>query len=360
MVRNRTLPAIAKTLQRNRTMLNAVSAATGLLRHIAIKSHHSAMKQREKELREKFPSFLSVHCQVFKERGSGSTPTIVIAGFVPDATEVIEFQRKLLKSYGDIYYLNYPRNGFATEVFLAQLADLVKEINCRGEKPVLFGISFGCGLLYRFMRGNGVSGLKIGGIVMISPVLCTADLVRPESDRKGGIRIIESNLRRILKSDGGHVEDVERQVERARRCFKSLFDTGAENRHLTRRHLAIRGKIMDVIGKTSCQGGYERVLALKELPVPDGTMPFFVGPLLVLLAEAEESMLVPGSPTLALLRNRETLRRFFPNGSVATVTSNDPADPVAHASLIFHHHRYNPLLESWYDIVAESGLVAAI
>jgi hypothetical protein len=102
------------------------------------------------------------------------------------------------------------------------------------------------------------------------------------------------------------------------------------------------------------------VLALKAFTVPDLSRPLFKGPLLALLAETEEAMLVPGSPGLAVFRNPETLRGIFPNGTVETVVSPDAGDAVAHASLIFHHHCYNPLLESWYERVGEPRLVAAI
>jgi len=354
------LQTATKTLLQNRTMLNAATAATGLFRNFSIKPHQPTLKKRELQMRHRCSGFHSVRCHIFKESGNGATPTIVIPGFVPDATEVVEFQRKLFKSFGDIYYINYPKYGFSTDVFLAQLADLVEEINNKGEKPILLSISFGCGLTYRFLSERETASLSIGGVVMVSPVFCTEDLVRPEGEKKGGIRIIESNLRRILKSDGGKADDVERQIERARRCFRSLFDSGADNRALTRRHLAIRGKIMDTIEKTSCRGGYERVLALKDFQLPDSSKSIFCGPALVLLAEAEKSMLVPVSPGLNLLQKRETLRSFLPNGAAATVKSTVPGDSVAHASLIFHHNYYNPLLESWYGIVSGQGMVTAI
>ncbi|WP_369412375.1 hypothetical protein [Geotalea toluenoxydans] len=97
--------------------------------------------------------------------------------------------------------------------------------------------------------------LGIKGIVMASPVLCTEDLIRPERDKSGGIRMLEINLKRILKADPSAEEDVNRQIDRARRCFKALFEAGAENRQLSGRHLTIRKKIMDVIERTSGCGG---------------------------------------------------------------------------------------------------------
>ena len=43
-----------------------------------------------------------------------------------------------------------------------------------------------------------------------------------------------------------------------------------------------------------------------------------------------------------------------------TVTSPDPGDTVAHASLIFHHHCDNPLLKDWYDDIAGMRMVRAV
>jgi hypothetical protein len=360
MVRNIALPDVAKNLRQNPAMLAVATAATGLMRQLSIKSHQTASRHRELALREKCSRCHSVRCQIFREKGNGATPTIVIAGFVPDSTEVVEFQRPFLKTYGDIYYINYPRTGFSSEMFVAQLTDLIEEINNRGESPILFSISFGCGLTARFLRERVASGVNIQGIVMVSPVLCTEDLVRPHGDKKGGVRLIESNLRRILKADSGTAEDVTRQVERARRCFQSLFEAGAENRALTRRHLSIRRKIMEVIALTTSAGAYERVNALKEFPLPDSSQPLFNGPILTLLAEMEENMLVPTSPSLAVMRCHKTHTSLFPNGIVRDVRSHESGDAVAHASLIFHHSSYNPMLKEWYDKTCEPALVAVV
>jgi len=357
---NPPLPFVPDVLRRHPAVVSAAAAATGLIRRISIKPHRSAVRRRELALAAGLPNFHAARCHIFREKGRGSVPTVVIAGFVPDATEVTEFQRDLLKSHGDIHYVNFPRKGFSTELFRAQLIDLIEEINNRGESPVLFSISFGCGLSARFISDTRHENLRIRGLVMISPVLCTADLVRPEGDRKGGVRILESNLRRIFKADAGRPEDVERQMERARRCFQSLFEAGAENRALTGRHLSIRGRIMDVLEKTSNRGGYERVLAMKQFTMPDPGEPIFEGPALALLAETEENMLVPTSPTLAALGDPATSRRLFPNGTVRKVVSHHADDPVAHASLIFHHRFYNPLLRTWYDRLREPRLVSVV
>lgn len=340
---------------------SVATSATGLIRQMAIKPFKPRNRRREFLLQERVASLHAVRNQIFKEKGSGDTPTIVVGGFVPDATEAVEFQRPLFRNYGSIYYLNFSRNGFSLDMFCAQLADLIEDINSRGKKPVIFGISFGCGLVNRFLGSDSNDpALRIRGVIMASPVLCTADLVREEREKGSGVRMLESNLKRILKTDAAAEGDVGRQIERARRCFQSLFEAGAESRTLNRRHLSIRKRIMDVVEKTTAIGGYQRVLALGEFPAPTVERPIFAGPALTLLAEAEEDILVPASPTLKLLADPESRALLFPRGKVKMVISRVTGDAVAHASLIFHQHCYNPLIEAWYDQLQAPRLFAAV
>jgi hypothetical protein len=334
--------------------------ASAMLREFAIRPYLPPVRQRVRELDIVWGSPLPA-ARLYRERGAGNQPTIVIGGFVPDATEVVEFQRPLLKKFGALYYLNYPRDGFHLPMFQAQLADLVASLNLRGERPVLLGVSFGAGLVAGFLRDAlSREGLAIRGVLFVSPVFCAEDLVRPDRERTGGVRMLESNLRRILSAQDESPEAVERQIERARRCFQGLFGLGAENRTLDRRHLAIRDKIMAVIDRTPARGGFERTLAIQEFrqPSPDG--PLFNGPVLTLLAEAEESLLVPTSPTLALCREPQQYHRVFPGGRCLTVTSRQADDPVAHASLIFHHQAYNPVISAWYRRFSAPSLMAAL
>ena len=355
------LPLVRKRLERHPAMMGFASAASGLIRQISIKPFAPKNRRREFLLKDQVTSLHACRAQIFKEKGTGDLPTIVIGGFVPDATELVEFQRGLFKEHGSIYYLNYPRHGFSSEMFFAQLADLIEYLNNRDQRPVLFGVSFGCGLMARFLREcPEILMLRIRGVIMVSPVLCTEDLIRPEGDKVGGVRMLESNLKRIIKSGPEGVEGVEKQIERARRCFQALFESGAANRQLTGRHLSIRKKIMRVIDTTPSAGGYQRVLALQQLVRPCETAPIFTGPALTLLAEAEENLLVPSSPTLALLRNPEKRKALFPRGSLWKVVSRDPEDAVPHASLIFHQHCYNPLIGAWYDTLRAPRLFAVV
>jgi hypothetical protein len=361
MQTTRAIPSPPKILHIHPAVSTITTAATAFMRQIAIKPYAPLKRRREFLLKDRVGSLHAVRNQIFKEKGSGFIPTIVLGGFVPDATEAVEFQRPLFKSYGSIYYINYARNGFSREMLFAQLADLIEEINLKGKRPIIFAVSFGCGLLNQFLGSESNSpGLRIKGIVMASPVLCTEDLVRQEREKGEGVRMLESNLKRILKSDSTDAEDLDRQIERARRCFQALFEAGAANRPLNRRHLSIRKQIMSAVTKTPAIGGYQRVLALKDCAPPDANRCIFAGPALVLLAEREEDILVTTSPTLSALKDHDKRIALFPRGKVKTVYSTAFGDTVAHASLIFHQHCYNPLIESWYDKLLAPRLFAAV
>ncbi|HTG82605.1 MAG TPA: alpha/beta hydrolase [Geobacteraceae bacterium] len=356
------VPFMQKAMNFHPAISSVATSATGLIRQMAIKPYTPRTRRREFLLRERIASLHAIRNPIFKEKGAGDIPTIVVGGFVPDATEAVEFQRPLFKNYGSIYYLNFARNGFSLEMFFAQLADLIEDINTRGKKPVIFSISFGCGLVSAFLESKANDpSLRIRGVVMASPVLCTADLVREEREKgSGGVRMLESNLKRIMKADGTEESDVSRQIERARRCFQSLFEAGAENRTMNRRHLSIKKRIMDVVEKTPAMGGYQRVLALGEFSAPTEERPIFAGPALALLAEQEDNILVPSSPTLKLLKDPAARAGLFPRGKVKTVISRVAGDAVAHASLIFHQHCYNPLIEAWYDQLLAPRLFAVV
>ncbi|BCS55946.1 alpha/beta hydrolase [Geobacter sp. SVR] len=333
-----------------RPVVSAFTAAAGFMRGISIKPFAPGNRRREFAELARNQDAHRTRCQLFREKGAGSVPTIVLGGFVPDATETVEFQRKLLRQHGSIYYLNYSRNGFCLEMFTAQLTDLIEELAHKGQKPLIMAVSFGCGLLSNFLRqaDEQVHG-SIRGLILVSPVITTADLIRPGDRKHDGVRMLESNLKKIVAADPANGSDVDRHIERSRRCFQALFNAGAENRTLSVRHLAIRKKINDVIEYTTARGGFERVAALRDFRFPLLTSTLFSGPVLVLMAQNESDILVPSSPTLQLFSEAALFTRIFPYCRVKTVKSPVEGDSVAHASLIFHHEAYNRLLESWCD-----------
>ena len=115
-----------------------------------------------------------------------------------------------------------------------------------------------------------------------------------------------------------------------------------------------------MINHTSARGGFERVLSLRDFSFPPLRNSVFAGPVLTLLAENEEDTLVPTSPTLETFRNPALFSRLFPACRVKTVRSKELNDPVAHASLIFHHEAYNPLIDSWYNKLLYPRLQRAV
>lgn len=344
-----------------RPVMSAFTAAAGFMRSISIKRFAPRLRRREFAVLERYQDSHRMRCSLFREKGAGTAPTIVLGGFVPDATETVEFQRKLLRQHGSIYYLNYSRNGFCQEMFAAQLADLIEDLARKGQKPLMMGVSFGCGLLSSFLRHAGERlHESIRGLILVSPVLTTDDLIRPAAEKRDGVRILESNLKKIVAADPADDSDISRQIERSRRCFQALFNAGAGNRPLSVRHLAIQKKINDVIEYTTARGGFERVAALRDFSFPKSGNTLFHGPSLVLLAENESDILVPSSPTLGMFREPSRYSGILPNCLVRTVRSGNADDGVAHASLIFHHEAYNRLLESWYDKLLYPRLPLAV
>ncbi|MGC4072010.1 MAG: hypothetical protein QM760_05745 [Nibricoccus sp.] len=47
--------------------------------------------------------------EILHEVRNGPTPTIVLGGFVPDATEQVFLMRGFLLKHGSVFYFNYPR-----------------------------------------------------------------------------------------------------------------------------------------------------------------------------------------------------------------------------------------------------------
>jgi pimeloyl-ACP methyl ester carboxylesterase len=339
-----------RVVQDIRPVVSAFTAAAGFMRGISIKRFAPKSRLREFAVLEQNQDSHRTRCQLFREKGAGNVPTIVLGGFVPDATETVEFQRKLLRQHGSIYYVNYSRKGFCQEMFIAQLTDLIEHLARKGQKPLVMGVSFGCGLLSNFLRHAAEwvhEGIR--GVVLVSPVITTDDLIRPSKQKRDGVRILESILKKIMSADPADEADIAKHVERSRRCFQALFNAGAENRTLSVRHLAIRKKIFDVIEYTTARGGFERVAALREFSFPLIVSTLFPDPVLILMAENESDVLVSSSPTLELFSDPSLYTRIFPSCLVKTVKSHIVGDGVAHASLIFHHEAYNALLENWYD-----------
>ena len=283
------------------------------------------------------------------EQRSGPLPTVVVGGFVPDATEAFYLLRGGLLRHGSVYYCNYPRRGFATDLFLAQLEDLLEEIRMvHGRRPALIAVSFGAGLVLEMLRRHAAAGtaVSLAGLTLISPVACAEDLLDPAAPKP--TTLLGRVLLPYLRSDGTPDEQV---VEKSRTVFLRMFESGAQNKDalrflLTREETRrLRGAVLEAINAIDATGASERVGALRAMPALDRPRALFRGPTLLLHAEKEGAVLQANSPTWRELRERTAA--WFPQGR-HLVVANTAENPVQHASLIFHGHNFEPALNAFY------------
>jgi pimeloyl-ACP methyl ester carboxylesterase len=287
------------------------------------------------------------------EKRPGSVPTIVLGGFVPDATEQVFLLRGFLLKQGSVYYLNYARSGFSLDLICAQLDDLVAELNTlHGQRPVVFGVSFGAGLILEWLRRIRVTGrnLALGGTILVSPVACAADIVAPDEPKPS--TLIGRALKPYLDAAHGHVAPG--VIEKSRVIFTKMFESGAQNKASLRALMSaaeLRHLHSHVIAAIQCidyTGACERLSALRQLPAisawDGGPRPLSDAPALVLYAEKEGAVLHEDSPTRIALAS--TLSAFFPRGTHGIVAGG--ASPVQHASLIFHYFQFLPPITAFY------------
>jgi len=299
---------------------------------------------------------------MLREAGRGTTPTIVLGGFVPDSTEQVFLLRGFFRRAGDLYYVNYPREGFDLDLVCAQLDDLVAELGAaRGQPPVIFAVSFGAGLLLEWLARARRAGTTpaLGGVVLVSPVACVADLVAPTGAKPA--TLLGRALQPYLDAADGASAGAN---ERSRTIFARMFEAGAQNKAalralMTPAELAgLRAAVMATIRGITPTGAWERVRALRTMAAPPAyfapaLLPLATVPALVLYAEREEAVLEAGSPTRFAFEG--ALRAYFPRGRLQTVaTAFGP--PVQHASLIFHAFDFQPALGEFYQQLKSSKL----
>jgi alpha-beta hydrolase superfamily lysophospholipase len=284
----------------------------------------------------------------------GPVPTIVLGGFVPDASEAVFLLRDYLRRQGSLYCVNYPRHGFHLELLFAQLDDLVEELALRhGQAPVILAVSFGVGLLLEWLRRHRVAGGSpaLRGVVLVSPVACVEDLL-PEAGAKP-TTLLGRAIKPYLEA-GGAVDP--RVVERSRAIFSKMFEAGAQNRaalkglmtmdELQRLHAAVLATIQGIDFTGAC----ERVQSLRQMLPPNAyfqleVLPLCDAPTLILYTEKEDAVIAEGSPTRRALAAAH--RAYFPQ-SDCRVVGNPKGAPVQHASLIFHCTNFLPVLAGFY------------
>jgi hypothetical protein len=292
---------------------------------------------------------------LLRERRSGTQPTIVIGGFVPDSTEQVFLLRGSLLRRGSVYYFHYPRRGFSLELFCAQLDDLVAELNVGyGQRPVIFAVSFGAGVLLEWLRRNRAAGRnrEIAGSIMVSPVACAEDLITPGEAKPSTL------LGRAVKPyllAGANIDRSD--IEKSRVIFAKMFEAGAQNKAALRALLTVdelshlRDRVLGAIHHIDPAGAVERVSALCTMPplsawtAEPGQLPLSDAPTQILYAEKEGAVLTEQSPTRKAFESM--LPTFFSRGEMRIVR-NGSGNPVQHASLIFHYFQFLPHIVEFY------------
>jgi pimeloyl-ACP methyl ester carboxylesterase len=290
-----------------------------------------------------------IHCV----QRSGPSPTIVLGGFVPDSTESVYLLKNQLAAAGSLYCINYPRTGFNMELLFAQLDDLVDELNLiHDRQPVIFSVSFGCGLVLEWLRRRRLLGgqHQIKGLVFVSPVACVEDLF--PTGRSKATTLLGRAIQPYLNP-----ESIDpKVVERSRTVFAKMFEAGAQNQEalsslMTRPEvLRLRDQVLGTIRGIEFQGACERVQALKSMHSPlsyfrHNLLPLAEVPTLILYAEKEESVLDDAAPSLAAFQTSPLA--YFPRSRTLLVR-NPKGSAVQHASLIFHQPNFAPPIAAFY------------
>jgi pimeloyl-ACP methyl ester carboxylesterase len=317
--------------------------------------HTPVITPAQTEILARGEAALHQRATVLCERRFGSTPTIVLGGFVPDSTEQVFLLRGYLLRRGSVYYLNYPRGGFSPALICAQLDDLVTELNTlHGQQPVVFGVSFGAGLVLEWLRRSRAAhrSPSIGGVVLVSPVACAADIVVPGEAKAS--TLIGRALKPYLDSGATVGPEV---IHRSRTIFAKIFEAGAQNRETIRSLLTagellqLRDRVLAAIKDLEPLGACERVDALRAMPPLSpwdtaGRLPLATAPALVLYAEKESAVIAVGSPTRTAFDS--ALQAIFPHGELKVVSGAPGGNAVQHASLIFHYFQFLPPVAAFY------------
>ena len=336
-----------------RPLLTALRAVEERRRPLQRRVHSPVFRSAQDDLLFRGAAGPHQVATIFHERGKGGTPTIVLGGFVPESTEQVFLLRRFLLRSGDVYCINYPRQGFSADLLCAQLADLVEELTADGRAPVVMGVSFGVGLVLEWLRRARLGGQtpSPAGIVLVSPVACLTDITPAGNGKPNTL------LGRVLRA---HLEPGRASlaaVEKSRTVLTRMFESGAQNKTVLRGLMSsdelqrLRDAVLGAIRGITPEGAEERVHALRTLPPPSSyfapeLLPLTTAPTLILFAENEEAVLDALSPTRFVLERAH--RAYFPD-SAASVVASRGGSPVQHASLIFHVFDFLPPLSGFYQ-----------
>lgn len=350
-----------------RSLQTLVRTTEDRFRPARIESHRPAVRHAQARMLDEGQTPIEHRASVRCESSPGRVPTIVLGGFVPDATEQVFLLRRFLLKSGSVYYVSYPAGGFSLDLMCAQLSDLVAELAAAGTPPVLLGVSFGGGLILEWLRRERAAGREpaTAGVSLISPVTCAHDLIAP--GRAKPVTLVGRALKPFLDLS---VSDTvaEAATEKARAIFLRMFEAGAQNKATLRSLMTateaarLKDTVMATIRGITPEGARDRVQALRIMASPTdyftpNLLPLTKAPALVLFAEREDAVLDPLAPVLFAFERAGGA--YFPQGTVRRVTGRAGEAGVQHASLVFHVFEFLPPLQAFYQRVRRANLALA-
>ena len=203
----------------------------------------------------------------------------------------------------------------------------------------------------------------MAGIVLVSPVACTADLIPPAPARPS--TLVGRVLKPYFDSPGEPAEPV---VERSRLVFSRMFEAGAQNRVALARLMSrpeieqLHGAVMGTIRGLTARGAWERVRAFGAMRSP---LEYFSPALLPLAAApapagARRFLVIDVAPLTPALRSfAPLLRQARSLGCTLIVTCQSPSSlepglPALFTSHVAFYHFYKRCLR----VMAENVLAA--
>lgn len=286
---------------------------------------------------------------ILRDPGHGPCHLVLVPGLVPDGPETFRRQRRLLRGFGSTATITYPYEDFDLATTLACLRRELEEARRLRRIPILIGVSVGGGLvleLLRRLRAEGAAN-PAAGVVLISPLTCTADLSPLLSRLYRGI---------ALEGDGHEA------LARGRTFFQTLAARAAgpqPQRHplitllslLTPAGIAdfrsqrLRSRIEKTLASIPAEGAIARVRALGDLKgIEQARLPLADVPTLILWGSKERHTIDLDGPGSSRLCRPDLAGRIFSDCEIHWVYDRDGTE-VPHAALIKHAAAFNRPLD---------------
>ncbi len=295
-----------------------------------------------------------------RAKGRGPLRFLCVPGLVPDGPETFLRQRKLLAKFGPADVVTYPPDRFDLDRALAEMEAYLREDP--KVRTVLVGVSVGGGLCLELLRRarEAKRPLPLHGVVLISPLTCTADLSPILS------KLLAPILTEMDKAEAGRPEVA---LERGRSFFKGLASRSAGTARaqqgwrkvaslFTPAGLAelvdgrIRKRIEATLDRITPAGAVQRVEALRRLPgLGVSRTPYVEVPTLLLWGAKERHTLDMDGPGTRILCRPDLAVKVFPKAEVHWIYDKD-GEEVPHASLLRHAKAFNRPLKRFLKRIA--------